>query len=79
MKGLFERDCLQKVKKNELPTGTRIIGSRFQYKIKRHHVGNDRLNAKRLNARLVAQGHHPSHSKGDFTDAFSPEVSVSRI
>ena len=39
MKGLFARGCLRKVKRNELEKGTRIIGSRFQYKIKRHSAG----------------------------------------
>jgi len=68
MKGLFDRGCLHKVKKNELPAGTRIIGSRFQYKVKRYHTGNNRLKVKRLKTRLVVQVHHMSRSKGDFTD-----------
>jgi hypothetical protein len=33
--------------------GARIVGSRFQYKIKRHHAGDNRLKVKRLKTRLV--------------------------
>ena len=36
MTGLFGRSCLKKVKRIELPMGTRVISSRFHYKIKRH-------------------------------------------
>ena len=61
MKDFFERGHLHKVKKNQVPVGTQIIGSRFQNKIKRHHAGNYRLEVKRLKARLVVQGHDMSH------------------
>jgi hypothetical protein len=43
MKGLFDRGCLIKTKRIDLPKGARIVGSRFQYKIKRHHAGDNRL------------------------------------
>ena len=33
MTGLFTRGCLKKVKQSELPMGTRVISSSFQYKI----------------------------------------------
>ena len=39
MSGLFARGCLEKVKRSDLPMGTRIISSRFHYKIKRHSAG----------------------------------------
>jgi hypothetical protein len=38
MKDLFDRGCLIKTKRSDLPKGARIVGSRFQYKIKRHHA-----------------------------------------
>ena len=31
--------CLKKVQRSDLPAGTRVIGSRFHYKIKRHSAG----------------------------------------
>ena len=71
MKGLFDRGCLIKTKMSDLPKGAHIVGSRFQYKIKRHHAGDNRLKVKRLKSRLVVQGHYMSQSCGDFTDAFS--------
>ena len=37
--GLFEHGYLKKVKRSDLPSGTRVIGSRFYYKIKRHSAG----------------------------------------
>jgi len=37
--GLFEHGYLKKVKRSDLPAGTRVIGSRFYYKIKRHSAG----------------------------------------
>ncbi len=60
IKGLFDRGCLIKTKRSDLPKGGRIVGSRFQYKIKRHHAGDNRLKVKRLKSRLVVQGHHMS-------------------
>jgi hypothetical protein len=33
--------------------GACIVGSRFQYQIKRHHAGDNRLKVKRLKTRLV--------------------------
>jgi hypothetical protein len=72
MTGLFGRSCLKKVKRSELPMGTRVISSRFHYKIKRHSAGEHKLKVKRLKVRLVVQGQHMSKDKGDFTDAFSP-------
>ena len=72
MTGLFGRGCLKKIKRSELPMGTRVISSRFHYKIKRHSAGEHKLKVKRLKVRLVLQGQHMSQAKGDFTDAFSP-------
>jgi hypothetical protein len=43
MTGLFGRGCLEKVKRSELPMGTRVISSRFHYKIKRHSAGEHKL------------------------------------
>jgi hypothetical protein len=57
MTGLFGRGCLKKVKRSELPMGTRVISSRFHYKIKRHSAGEHKLKVKRLKVRLVVQGH----------------------
>ena len=36
MQGLFDRGCLRKMKRADLPKGARIMGSRFLYKIKRY-------------------------------------------
>ncbi len=61
MKGLFDRGCLFKTQRNDLSKGAvHIVGSRFQYKIKRHHAGDNRLKVKRLKSRLVVQGHRMS-------------------
>ena len=68
MTGLFGRSCLKKVKRIELPMGTRVISSRFHYKIKRHSAGAHKLKVKRLKVRLVVQGQHMSKDNGDFTD-----------
>jgi hypothetical protein len=43
MTGLFGRGCLKKVKRSELPMGTRVISSRFHHKIKRHSAGEHKL------------------------------------
>ena len=51
--GLFERGCLKKVKRSDLPAGTRVIGSRFHYKIKRHSAGKHKNKVKRLKVRVV--------------------------
>ena len=40
--------------------GTRVISSRFHYKIKRHSAGEHKLKVKRLKVRLVVQGQHMS-------------------
>ena len=72
MKGLFARGCLRKLKRNELEKGTRIIGSRFQYKIKRHSAGALSNKVKRLKVRLVVQGQFMSKEKGDFKNNFAP-------
>jgi hypothetical protein len=72
MAGLFGCGCLKKIKRSELSMGTRVISSRFHYKIKRHSAGEHKLRVKRLKVRLVVQGQHMSKAKGDFTDAFSP-------
>ena len=48
MAGLFGRGCLKKIKRSELPMGTRVIFSRFHYKIKRHSAGEHKLRVKRL-------------------------------
>ena len=79
MKGLFDRGCLIKTKRSDLSKGPHIVGSRFQYKIKRHHAGDNRLKVKRLKARLVVQGHRMSQSHGEFTDAFSPVPHMSGV
>ena len=65
MTGLFGRGCLKKVKRRELPMGTRVISSRFHYKIKRHSAGEYKLKVKRLKVRLVVQGQHMSKDNGD--------------
>ena len=48
MASLFGRGCLKKIKRSELPMGTRVIFSRFHYKIKRHSAGEHKLRVKRL-------------------------------
>ena len=48
MASLFGRGCLKKIKRSELPMGTRVISSRFHYKIKRHSAGEHKLRVKRL-------------------------------
>ena len=77
--GLFERGCLKKVKRSDLPAGTRVIGSRFHYKIKRHSAGEHKNKVKRLKVRVVVQGQHMSKDKGDFKDAFSPVPHLSGV
>jgi len=77
--GLFERGCLKKVKRSDLPAGTRVIGSRFHYKIKRHSAGKHKNKVKRLKVRVVVQGQHMSKDKGDFKDAFSPVPHLSGV
>jgi hypothetical protein len=79
MTGLFGCGCLKKVKRRELPMGTRVISSRVHYKIKRHSAGEPKLKVKRLKVRLVVQGQHMSKDKGDFTDAFSPVPHLSGV
>jgi hypothetical protein len=41
MTGLFGRDCLKKVKRSELPMGTRVNSSRIHYEIKRYSAGTN--------------------------------------
>ena len=41
--GLMKWGCLKKVSRSSLPGSTRIIGSRFHYKIKRHLAGSNKL------------------------------------
>jgi hypothetical protein len=53
MTGLFARDCLKKVKRSDLTMGTRVISSRFHYKIKLHSAGEQKLKVKRLKVILV--------------------------
>ena len=77
--GLFKRGCLKKVKRSDLPVGTRVIASRYHYKIKRHSAGEHKLKVKRLKVRLVVQGQHMSKDKGDFKDAFSPVPHLSGV
>ena len=72
MKGLWERGCLRRVHRSDLPADARIISSRFHYKIKRSHAGEEKLKVKRLKVRLVVQGQNMSKEKGDFENAFSP-------
>jgi hypothetical protein len=79
MTGLFGRGCLKKVKRSELPMGTRVISSRFHYRIKRHSAGEHKLKVKRHKVRLVVQVQHMSKDKGDFTDAFSPVPHLSGV
>jgi hypothetical protein len=71
---VFGRGCLKNVKLSDLPMGTRVISSRFHYKIKRHSAGEHKLKVERLQVRLVVQGQHMSTDKGDFTDAFPKPV-----
>ena len=63
---LFDRGCLHQLKRADLPKGSRIVGSRFQYKIKCHHVGDNRLKVNRLKSRLVVQGQHMSRPHARF-------------
>jgi hypothetical protein len=63
MTGLFARGCLKKVKRSELPISTRVISSRFHYKIKRHSAGEHKLKVKRLKVRLFVQGQHMSKTR----------------
>ena len=72
MRGLWERGCLRRVNRSDLPADVRIISSRFHYKIKRSHAGEEKLKVKRLKVRLVVQGQNMSREKGDFDNAFSP-------
>ena len=51
--------------------GTRVISSRFHFKIKRHSAGEHKLKVKRLKVCLVLQGQHMSKDRGDFTGDFS--------
>ena len=55
------------------------MGSQFQYKIKSHHSGDNRLKVKRLKTRLVVQGQNISQARVDFTDAFSPVPNMSGV
>ena len=55
MAGLFGRGCLKKIKRSKLSMGTRVISSRFHYKIKRHSAGEHKLRVKRVKVRLVVQ------------------------
>jgi hypothetical protein len=43
MTGLFGRGCLKRVKQIDLPMSTRVISSRFHYKIKLHYAGEHKL------------------------------------
>jgi hypothetical protein len=79
LEGLTKRGCLKKVSRSSLPGGTRVIGSRFHYKIKRHSAGSQKLKVKRLKVRLVVQGQHMSKEKGDFVNAFSPVPHASGV
>ncbi len=79
MKDLFDRGCRIKTKRSDLPKGVRIVGSRFQYKMKRHHAGDNRLKVKRLKSHLSVQGQLMLQSSGDFTDAFSPVPHISGV
>ena len=63
----------EKVKRSDLPASTRVIGSRFHYKIKRHSAGKHKTLVKRLKVQVVVQGQHMSKDKGDFKDAFGPQ------
>ena len=55
MAGLFGCGCLKKIKRSELSMGTRVISSRFHYKIKRHSAGEHKLRVKRVKVSLVVQ------------------------
>jgi hypothetical protein len=59
--------------------GTRVISSRFHYKIKRHSAGEHKLKVKRFKVRLVVQGQHVSKDKGNFIYAFSPVPHLSGV
>jgi hypothetical protein len=63
MTGLFGRGCLKKVNRSKLPMGTRVISSRFHYKIKRPSAGEHKLEVKRLNQRPIVQGQHMSKKR----------------
>jgi len=47
---------------------TRVISSRFHYKIKRYSAGEHKLKVKTLKVRLVVQEQQMSKDKGDFMD-----------
>eukprot|EP00961_Rhodomonas_salina_P092106 1239496-Rhodomonas_salina.2 len=60
--------CFERVKRSELPRGTRVFGSRFRYKIKRH---TDTMQVKSTKVRLVVQGQRTEQGV-DFEDTFAP-------
>ena len=66
--GLFRRGVFQRVHEKDLPRGTKVFGSRFHYKIKRH---TDTMQVKQTKVRLVVQGQQMTEGE-DYTDAFAP-------
>jgi len=54
MDGLWRRGALEKVLRSSLDTSVRILGSRFQYTIKRQLD----MSLEKLKGRLVLQGQH---------------------
>ena len=68
MKGLWDKGCFEKVRRSQLPQGTRVFTSRFHYKIKRFSTTSA---LKSLKVRLVLQGHRMVEGS-DFDQAFAP-------
>jgi hypothetical protein len=46
MKGLFDRGCIIKMKRSDLPKGNHIVGSRFQYKINTNGIIQEIIGSK---------------------------------
>eukprot|EP00961_Rhodomonas_salina_P240982 3256095-Rhodomonas_salina.1 len=68
MDGLWNWGCFERVKRSDLPKGTSVFGSRFNYKIKRH---TDTMQVKSTKVRPVVQGQRMEQGI-DFEDTFTP-------
>ena len=67
MMDLWKRGALTKVLRSSLPRGTRVLGSRFHYKIKR----KPDLTVDKYKVRLVLQRQHMKQVV-EFEQSFSP-------
>ena len=68
MAGLWDKQCFRKVRRADLPEGTRVFTTRFHYKIKRYSAT---ASLKSLKVRLVVQGHRMVEGT-DYEQAFAP-------